>query len=634
MSEMSQFSAREESIRTLLTGVNNVYKISRFQRPYAWGKKQQEDLILDIINALSKNSSDEYEECFYFLGTVILHGQKDGSAETSIVDGQQRIITIIMIFVIIRDMLKEISQKKNIDEEDQKISSSLSEEIAKYIYIKEDGKESPIIWPLQEEERKFFFENILQYNSASKKKKTMNDNKDKLCIRYSEGYLIMKSIIEKKCKGINLHKKIYLLRAIYRQAREAKIVAIYLSNENESYSIYSDINSKGLSLTQQDLIKNDIFYKTNNVNCIPGLDKISDKWNSIYNSIIYKTAIPFDTFYKYCWYIIHPEDLELNLNNSVNMFELFQKKYPSVKQGEEIKDFLDQLEEFSLLLFHFIEPNSVKQWKKDDWPIVVKKIDFANATAKNSIVSKYVLWLLPLYYNWIKEKESTIKRKYESLLKKMITFVADTIFIYQIIGMYDISDITLGKFDHYFEFLFNKLVNFKIVKGENNSGSLIEELKVERFLIIDNITIIEKQISMLRYSKYNGLDSQIEYVKYILRRLNEDESSYQIDNTKGSIEHILEDEVRTEISSNLGNLVYLEEILNKECSELKVAKSIKNGQLLNEKIKIYTKSSVPEVIELISELNPYDFSKSEVKERAEMMATKFIKKFIQGEAEI
>lgn len=63
-----------------------------YQRPYKWTSKNILDLLGDIDNAI--DSSKIYPDFKYRIGTVILH-EKDG--ELNIVDGQQRIISMLLL---------------------------------------------------------------------------------------------------------------------------------------------------------------------------------------------------------------------------------------------------------------------------------------------------------------------------------------------------------------------------------------------------------------------------------------------------------------------------------------------------------------------------------------------------------
>ena len=84
-------------------------KIPEYQRPYKWTGKNVNNLIDDIIS--NKNKSE------YRLGTLVLHQTKENNDDIfEIVDGQQRIITLMLILCALSEnygRVKELLENKN-----------------------------------------------------------------------------------------------------------------------------------------------------------------------------------------------------------------------------------------------------------------------------------------------------------------------------------------------------------------------------------------------------------------------------------------------------------------------------------------------------------------------------------------
>lgn len=73
--------------------------IPAYQRPYKWTIRNMEELLGDISNAIK--DADRYRENFkYRVGTIILH--KNGKV-FDIVDGQQRIISLVLLSLYLND---------------------------------------------------------------------------------------------------------------------------------------------------------------------------------------------------------------------------------------------------------------------------------------------------------------------------------------------------------------------------------------------------------------------------------------------------------------------------------------------------------------------------------------------------
>lgn len=89
--------ANPKSIEKLLA---NFYVVPDFQRGYVWGKKQVERFFLDLAEAHGSDSDG------YFLGSVVTYPEEDG--RDVIVDGQQRLTTIILLLAALRDRRREL----------------------------------------------------------------------------------------------------------------------------------------------------------------------------------------------------------------------------------------------------------------------------------------------------------------------------------------------------------------------------------------------------------------------------------------------------------------------------------------------------------------------------------------------
>lgn len=70
--------------------------IPNYQRPYKWSAKNVADLLGDMEEAIA--SAEKHEDFKYRVGTVILHKvQENYEVRYDIVDGQQRIVTLILL---------------------------------------------------------------------------------------------------------------------------------------------------------------------------------------------------------------------------------------------------------------------------------------------------------------------------------------------------------------------------------------------------------------------------------------------------------------------------------------------------------------------------------------------------------
>lgn len=98
-------SACEQPLSKVFTA-DYQFEIPSFQRAYQWHREQMLQLLDDIMDASHSNTES------YFLGSLIL--VRDQGAVVQVIDGQQRLISLSIIFAVLREL-----------EEDNDLSASL-----------------------------------------------------------------------------------------------------------------------------------------------------------------------------------------------------------------------------------------------------------------------------------------------------------------------------------------------------------------------------------------------------------------------------------------------------------------------------------------------------------------------------
>ena len=93
----------QKTISELFDG-RKIFNIPKYQRAYTWEKKQLKDFVEDIENQNPNKN--------YFFGTILLQikGKHNGFDIIDIVDGQQRITTLIIFMKLLLAKSKEAGQ--------------------------------------------------------------------------------------------------------------------------------------------------------------------------------------------------------------------------------------------------------------------------------------------------------------------------------------------------------------------------------------------------------------------------------------------------------------------------------------------------------------------------------------------
>lgn len=76
------------------------FRLTCFQRSYSWRKEQVTRLLASVLKAMEAEDPNKRRRC---LGRLML-AQEPGKRETELVDGHQRLMTLTIIFALLRDL--------------------------------------------------------------------------------------------------------------------------------------------------------------------------------------------------------------------------------------------------------------------------------------------------------------------------------------------------------------------------------------------------------------------------------------------------------------------------------------------------------------------------------------------------
>lgn len=207
------------------------YIIPIWQREYNWGFKQWSDLWADLLKLYEERfKRGKSQEITHFMGAIVLKPRELGGVEKYVlIDGQQRISTLIVILALIRDL----SLKEN---------PALSNTIQNSYLLNRDIKTTS---------EQFKLRPSVADNSAFEK--MMNGSTDldgRLGAAYDHYGQHLREEKEKGDEGCELEK----LKEVITD--NLKFVEIILSEKDDSNRIFETLNSRGLELEPADLLRN------------------------------------------------------------------------------------------------------------------------------------------------------------------------------------------------------------------------------------------------------------------------------------------------------------------------------------------------------------------------------------------
>ena len=240
-----------------------VYIVPRYQRSYVWKETNWSELLTDITFTMDTGSRASWS---HFLGTIVLNdvnkelkNSKDpGVTYYEIIDGQQRITTIYIIFASIVKHFNSL--------EDEKES-----ERAKYVketFLTTLKSTNEKITKLNNPDAAKDIQSLLDYVSYNSKTELSKSN------RFYQVFMYFISYIENK----SFNDTVTFLNKLL----EINIVEIISGEEEEIYNIFEVLNARGQKLKQMELLKNHIM-KYVQPRTDDFIDHSKDKWNGLMN---------------------------------------------------------------------------------------------------------------------------------------------------------------------------------------------------------------------------------------------------------------------------------------------------------------------------------------------------------------
>ncbi|PSB09632.1 hypothetical protein C7B62_12665 [Pleurocapsa sp. CCALA 161] len=218
-----------------------VFNIPNYQRPYAWTTEQTEQLLTDLIDALGDKSTDIDKLPPYFLGNIVLI-KPIGRSESEVVDGQQRLTTLTILFAVLRELLP--TYKHNLESFICQPENPLG-----------GASASPRLI-LRERDRDFFKEYIQSSDGIEKLDKiNLHD------LSNSQRNIVKNTrfLLDKIAK--DLPEEFHKVRLTQFILQHCYLVIVHTSDFDSAYKIFSVLNDRGLDLSITDILKADVIGK-------------------------------------------------------------------------------------------------------------------------------------------------------------------------------------------------------------------------------------------------------------------------------------------------------------------------------------------------------------------------------------
>ena len=255
---MPQTIKAEQRILRDIFGGDYQFIIPPYQRPYSWEERQVDELFDDLDTAINRDFRNIEDMPPYFLGSIVLIKESETNTKADVVDGQQRLTTLTILFSVLRALS---------DEEEKGLINRYVLTVAdKYAGTKEGFR-----LRLRDQDRAFFEKYIQKGGSIEEllNQDTANlpeDSQRHICENTRS--------LWNKLGSYSQRRRNLLMQFLVQRCY---LVVVSASDRDSAYRIFSVMNARGLDLSPTDILKAEI------IGSIPESDRknYNTKWERI-----------------------------------------------------------------------------------------------------------------------------------------------------------------------------------------------------------------------------------------------------------------------------------------------------------------------------------------------------------------
>ena len=390
-------------IKDLFNG-DKIFNIPKYQRAYAWEEEHLESFLDDLLHQRSEKS--------YFLGTLLFH-ERDTHGDyefIDVVDGQQRLTTIIIFMKVIISTLLKVK------------STAVSQKTySRYVY---DGESYKL--ELENEDTGFLHNNIFEDVNP---KKIETPSQKKL---YDS-----KKYFKKKLSLLDVQQ----LERLFTVLISSDVILYVVNKISDATQIFELLNDRGRKLTNLEGVKSFLMYRIGCLNLKDdgeqSIDNVQSSFSSIYRDVE-RYSINENDVLRY-----HTIAFEKSKTSDYNSPEkyiktkingLFEKGEKDSIIKDKIINYVNRLKE-SFVIYNDIKENAYKLKSLDQlaiigrinpfFPLMMRTRKYSQAEFDSFIKSlvkfTFRATLIGLrnknenFYRYIREKED-----YSDLFKSII----------------------------------------------------------------------------------------------------------------------------------------------------------------------------------------------------------------------
>lgn len=259
------------------------YKVDSFQREYEWRRKQVETMISDLATSFLKDYEDgdaiakaRKYDCYY-MGPIVLC---DDNESLSIVDGQQRLTSLTLMFIY----LMHLQQKAG-------LSGNNFRDFTGYLKVQGAGRETYV---LDVPKRRNVMRHLIKTGDTLHYEFSEQEERDESVLNILGRYEDIENLFPETLKDEKV-LPVFIEWLLFRVV----LVEITAYSMDSAYTIFETMNDRGLSLNPTEILK---AYVLSKMDSEDGSEEMNQFWRERVAQIKYAAGSEGDLAFFRSWF--------------------------------------------------------------------------------------------------------------------------------------------------------------------------------------------------------------------------------------------------------------------------------------------------------------------------------------------
>ncbi|EJF52817.1 hypothetical protein SapgrDRAFT_1092 [Saprospira grandis DSM 2844] len=373
---MANLSAESKSLNEVF-GLTYKYVIPAYQRDYQWDYDRCYTLYNDLIEAYYK-SKDDSEAPNYFIGNIVLSKDKSHKGLYRIIDGQQRMTTILLMVKSIYVLDQELEGLKDFYLVN---AGGLKKNKKAPRFTYEANQNQSLLYDVLESNATDFKARYEECIDGSKNSRERTNNLEQRCT----------NIFEKNCflfyswfSFLKEEKKEDLSEVTNFIVDQVILLPIYVDDkdaedaEQSAITIFETINNRGMSLRDADIFHAKLYEKAKKIG---EEDDYMARWENLKQDCE-ELDITIDDLFRYYSQVIRGK--ANNFGSETGLRDFFIKTKNSPLYKTPYSETVDALEKIVQIIFALNKATTLADSSITPWLQIIG--EYSNKYPQNAIV--------------------------------------------------------------------------------------------------------------------------------------------------------------------------------------------------------------------------------------------------------